>query len=141
MVDDTAKLSETAKEVLKALSSRESQGATVLALYGELGAGKTSFVQALAGELGVREVITSPTFVIEKLYDAKHPVFKKLVHIDAYRLKTKDELEKLGWRDLTADRENLIALEWADRVEDLLPGDALRVRFDVVDETTRAISY
>jgi tRNA threonylcarbamoyladenosine biosynthesis protein TsaE len=100
-------------------------GATVVGLYGDLGAGKTSFTQGLAAALGVGDRVASPTFVIEKIYEL--PVstapagFVHLIHIDAYRLDHSNELLHLGWRDICADPSNLILIEWPERVADIMP--------------------
>ncbi len=104
--------------------------AAVIGLSGDLGAGKTTFAQTLAFELGVREPVTSPTFVIMKQY--RLPAgggFDTLVHIDAYRVESPEELRVLGFDDLLADGRNLICVEWAEKVEELLPTDSVRLRF------------
>lgn len=119
----------------------ESARATVIGLRGDLGSGKTTFVQALARALGLTEQITSPTFVIEKIYnlDGKR-VFKKLVHIDAYRLDNYQDLAKLNFRDLLIDESNLILVEWAERVSEIL-GNYREINFKFIDEKTREISF
>jgi tRNA threonylcarbamoyladenosine biosynthesis protein TsaE len=107
----------------------------LLALIGELGAGKTQFVRGLANGMGVeRNVVVSPTFVIAQEYvphQADHP---RLIHIDAYRIQKLDELESIGW-EITGDvlggelRENsVVAIEWADRLDELVGHDRLEVR-------------
>ncbi len=95
--------------------------AKVIGLYGNLGAGKTSFTQAFAKALGVEEVVTSPTFVIEKIYDLAGQKFTRLIHIDAYRLEKSEELLKLGWKEVISDRDNIVIIEWPDRVSDIMP--------------------
>lgn len=96
--------------------------AVLVTLSGELGAGKTSFTQGLAKELGVDEPITSPTFVLEKIYELPEGKrFSRLVHIDAYRLEGENSLMPLGFEDLYADPKNLIVLEWPELVEEQLP--------------------
>src|SRR3989344_8047721 len=107
--------------------------ATVFALIGELGAGKTTFVQKFAKACGIRDSIISPTFVILKKYD-------NLVHIDAYRLKDAGELEKLGIYDLISNPDNVIFIEWADRVISILPDDTITIHFEHINETQRKIS-
>ena len=107
--------------------------AVVIALIGELGAGKTTFVQHFARACGITEPVLSPTFVILKKYG-------NLIHIDAYRLENSHELEKLGIHDLMADPNNVILIEWADRVSDILPTDTIKLHFHHVDETTRKIT-
>lgn len=118
--------------------------AQVIALSGDLGAGKTTFAQAVARELGVTETVTSPTFIIERVYKLSRESgrgFAHLIHIDAYRLESERELEALGWEELVADPQNLILIEWCERVPSLIPKDAKRLTFSYVSEDTRTISY
>ena len=116
-----------------------SHHAAVVGLYGELGAGKTAFVKAVAKAFGIRDVVASPTFVIEKIYKLDQELFKHLIHIDAYRLESPAELETLGWHDIVSDPKNIIFIEWADKVETLLPSDVRRIKFEFVDEHKRKI--
>ncbi len=131
-----------AREFLAGLSPRLRSGqATIVGLYGDLGSGKTSFVQQIAQALGVTGSVQSPTFVLIKNYKIKnYKNFTTLVHIDAYRLENGADLEKLGWRDLAANPANLILIEWADRVADILPTDARKIYFEYKDDTTRKIA-
>ncbi|MGB3922024.1 MAG: tRNA (adenosine(37)-N6)-threonylcarbamoyltransferase complex ATPase subunit type 1 TsaE [Minisyncoccia bacterium] len=122
-------------------SLRSSSGATVVALSGDLGSGKTTFAQALGQALGVTESIQSPTFVIEKIYDIDFKNFRRLIHIDAYRLEGDKELLHLGWEEITKEPENLILIEWPENVRGIIPEDAKTIRFRFVDEHTREISY
>lgn len=115
--------------------------AYTLALSGELGAGKTTFVKALAKALGVSEHITSPTFVILKTYPLEGQVFDRLIHIDAYRLKSADELRVLGWGALLQDPSNIVCIEWPERVEALMPPDAVRLTFSYSEGDTRTIHH
>lgn len=126
-----------AKSLLSALSQKSSAGAVVLALYGDLGSGKTALTKELSGLLGVSETVNSPTFVLEKIYRAKHPRFKRLAHIDAYRLEGGEELRHLGWEELLSDKQALVVVEWAERVEKALPPEALKVRASFVEEGSR----
>lgn len=115
--------------------------ATIVALSGDLGSGKTAFAKEAGSLLGIpRDEITSPTFVIMKVFDIEDKRFKKFVHIDAYRLESNQELENLGWKELTADPKNLIFIEWPEKVADIIPKDAITVRFEPVDEDTRTIT-
>ena len=135
-------IEETAKLAEKVLADLKPQiRATVLALYGDLGSGKTTFVQQLGKLLGIKRSLQSPTFVIMKNYTLKGATFSHFIHIDAYRLQSEAELTQLGFAELLKDPRNLIALEWAERVEGLLPADALRIRFKFVDDTTREIEF
>lgn len=105
----------------------------VIALIGNLGAGKTTFVQKFAKALGISETVTSPTFVILKKYGT-------FIHVDAYRI-TSTELLALGFRELVGDPRNVIVIEWADRVMDTLPKDAMIIKFEHVSATKRKISF
>ena len=115
-----------AKRFARTLTPRET--ATIVALSGDLGAGKTTFVQEVAREFGVEDQVNSPTFVIEKIYECTEGAYVRLVHIDAYRLKNAHELEVLGWREIAADNGNLILIEWPENVADALLPDVLRVK-------------
>ena len=112
----------------------------MVGLYGDLGAGKTTFVQAVAKALGVAETVTSPTFLIFRRYTLHDSCYTNLIHVDAYRLKNSEELRKLRFDELLADPRNLILVEWADRVVDLLPKDHHKLQFEFVDDITRKIS-
>lgn len=101
--------------------------ALVVGLSGHLGAGKTAFVKLVAKELGIAEIVTSPTFVLMKIYVIKPGLnsgadgrpkipWKQLIHIDAYRLERAQELEALNFEQLVADKNNLIMIEWPENV-------------------------
>lgn len=115
--------------------------ATVVALSGDLGAGKTAFAQALARAFGIEEDVTSPTYVIEKVYAPARGPFQRLIHIDAYRLNGAHDLYVLGWKDLMQEPGNLILIEWPEKVEEAIPPDALRITLEYVDEHTRTITH
>ncbi len=103
--------------------------ATVVALQGELGSGKTAFAKALGKMMGINEHIVSPTFVIMKSYDINWKGFKKLIHVDAYRIESESELLNLGWNKLVENPRHLILIEWPERVEGILPKDSRRIFF------------
>lgn len=115
--------------------------ALVVGLYGNLGAGKTAFSQAVARELGVTDIVNSPTFVIEKIYETTHPHFARLVHIDAYRLEKASELQNLNFEELVANKHNLILIEWPENVKGILPPGHVRIDFTFVDEERRKIDF
>ena len=112
-----------------------SDGAALIGLSGHLGAGKTAFVKAVAKELGIQEEITSPTFVIMKLYEIKLKAvpWKKLVHIDAYRLERAEDLEALRFEEIIADKNNLVIVEWPEQVELQKFGERERLVFEMKD--------
>ena len=107
----------------------------VVALYGELGAGKTCFTQGLVGGLDVSTWATSPTFVLVNEYRGRLPVH----HVDAYRTTSLTELVDLGLLDLLGG-DGVTIVEWADKAEPLLPGRAVRVRIDGVGDEPRVIA-
>lgn len=119
------------------------RGAMLVTLSGELGAGKTAFAKAVAKALGVEDTVNSPTFVLEKIYQlgSSTSKFKRLVHIDAYRLEEGSELAPLGFVELMRDAGNLILLEWPEKVADALPADAVRLSLTVLPDGSRTISY
>ncbi len=128
------------KEVKNFLNTLTSQdGATVIGLYGDLGAGKTAFTKKLAEVLGVKETVTSPTFVIEKIYTLDNKEtnknFSNLIHIDAYRLEGSRELKQLGWDTIVSNSRNIIIVEWADKVEDILSSNTKRIYFKITEES------
>ncbi len=134
-------LSETEAIVRDFLNTIElSQTASVVALEGDLGAGKTTFTQIAGKVLGVEENMHSPTFVIMKVYEIDFKRFKKFIHIDAYRLEKDEELLHLGWEEMLRDPENLIFIEWPERVRNIIPQDSIKVLFKHVSEEVREIA-
>jgi tRNA threonylcarbamoyladenosine biosynthesis protein TsaE len=132
-------LPDFAARFIDTLPNQNAGGAYVIGLKGELGAGKTSFVQEVAKALGVTAHVTSPTFVIAQSYPiARHP-FSRLIHMDAYRL-APDERDTVGWHDAVADSSNLILVEWPERLP-WFPKSAPVLNFSVSGPELRAIAY
>lgn len=129
----------TAREFVEKEFVKNSKGALVVGLYGDLGSGKTAFTQAVAKYLGVKETVTSPTFVIEKIYKLENGNFDHLIHIDAYRLESGKELIHLGWEEISKNPKNIIFIEWPERVAEILPKDIKKIRFTFANENTREI--
>ena len=115
--------------------------ATVVGLYGDLGSGKTTFVKSLAKAYGITEHITSPTFVIMKFYKLTPNSYNLFTHIDAYRLKSGEELITLGWEKIISNPQNLITIEWPENVADVMPKGHIVMKFTFVDENTREVEY
>ncbi len=115
--------------------------ATIISLSGDLGVGKTAFVKACGKYFLIDEDITSPTFVIQKEYFIKNNIFfKKLIHIDAYRLQNAQELEYLGWNEIIKNPENIICIEWPEQVSGIsLPG-AINIELKIEKDNTRTIN-
>lgn len=96
-------------------------GSTVLALVGDLGAGKTTFSKTVGKTLGVKTNMTSPTFTLIKNYKLKNQRFDNLVHIDAYRLKSEKEIITLGWKEILKNKGNLVIVEWPENIKKVMP--------------------
>lgn len=107
------------------------QPGDVLALTGDLGAGKTCLVKGLAAGLGITQEVTSPTFTL--IHD-----YGRLVHIDLYRLDTERDAVNIGIEDYLPGN-TITVIEWAERIAALLPANTKRIRLTAVDETTRRI--
>ncbi len=119
----------------------ESTTATILTLQGDLGAGKTAFTKALAKHLGITDTLVSPTFVLAKYYDIPgHSHWKRLIHIDAYRLDSGEDLRKLNFEREFSEPTNLMVVEWPEQVADIIPEHAHTLSFTYVDEKTREIT-
>lgn len=96
--------------------------AAIVGLYGELGSGKTTFIKFLAEAFGIKETIQSPTFVIMKSFSLSlFPSFNKLIHVDAYRIEKEEEMLKLGWQEIISNPQNLILVEWPERISEIMP--------------------
>ena len=107
--------------------------ATILALYGELGSGKTTFVQGLAKVIGVPHRILSPTFTIMREYPVQYLDFTRLFHIDLYQIKEVDN-DTLGLSEIFANPRHLVVIEWAERLGNKLPKDHLDIYFEVKNQ-------
>ncbi|OHA64392.1 MAG: tRNA (adenosine(37)-N6)-threonylcarbamoyltransferase complex ATPase subunit type 1 TsaE [Candidatus Wildermuthbacteria bacterium RIFCSPHIGHO2_01_FULL_48_25] len=118
--------SKVAKSILKLPVGKH---AVVVSLEGDLGSGKTTFSQGFARGLGVKERVSSPTFVIMKPYKLKTKNYKLFYHIDCYRLKSPKELLELHWKDIVKNPRAIALVEWGNRVQHLLPRDAFHIRF------------
>lgn len=138
-IQNLEELHQEAERLVSELTPQES--ATLITLSGELGAGKTTFTQALADVLGVDDVVTSPTFVLEKIYTLPRGPFSRLVHIDAYRLQSGADLVPLVLSRLMQDPTNLIVLEWPERVADALPTPTISIRLVPHTDGSRTITY
>ena len=136
-LEETGQIAKTFLETIYPIGG----SSVVVALEGNLGAGKTAFTQEVGKILGVVENIHSPTFVIEKIYSIDWKGFKNLIHIDAYRLEKDSELLHLGWEEITREPENLVFLEWPENVAGIIPASAKRIYFKFIDENTREINY
>lgn len=112
----------------------------VLALYGDLGSGKTTFVQGLAEGLGVKKRVLSPTFVFQRTYNLESQKYQKLHHIDLYRLSSIADAHTIGIEEVLSERDALIAIEWPEIIEEILPKETIRIRFKKIAEDEREIT-
>ena len=114
--------------------------ATIVRLVGDLGSGKTTFVKAVTKSLGGNDLdVTSPTFVIMKSYPLRRGPWKTLVHIDAYRLDDPKEVEKLRFSEVFSNLNNLVFIEWPEKIASALPPKTTTLSFTFIDENTRQI--
>lgn len=128
-----------AEKFLRTLEKRNDK-ATIVGLSGDLGSGKTTLTKALAKSLGIEGEIVSPTFVIAKFYDIpSDPRWKQLVHVDAYRIESVEEVRPLRLTQTFADPENLVIVEWPEQLGSFFPDDAVRLNLRFIDEVTREI--
>jgi tRNA threonylcarbamoyladenosine biosynthesis protein TsaE len=115
------------------------RGGEILALYGDLGAGKTALVQGIAAGLGIKATVNSPTFTIMKLYPVKKGQIKRLCHIDAYRLSQGKELLEIGAGDYLGAVDTVSAVEWAEKVETLAESECMHIYLKALSATDREI--
>lgn len=150
----TKNFKETQK-LAQGLAGKMGKGA-IIALEGDLGSGKTTFTQGLLKELKIKGPYTSPTFVIIKQYKPttnnqqltiknkkKSSVVSgglSVYHLDAYRVSAKDVLN-LGWKELVAEKNNIIIIEWADRIKKIIPKRAKWIKFKWLDNQRRKIEF
>lgn len=117
----------------------------VLALHGDLGSGKTTFIQGLAKGLGIEKKIISPTFIIMRSYqitlNSQLSILNFFYHVDLYRIKDEKDIRDLGLIELMQDPQNLFAIEWPEKIKSLLPRKRLDIFFEYLDENKRKITY
>lgn len=130
---------ELADFLLKKFLKVKRKKAAVIALEGELGAGKTVFVRGLARALGIKVKIKSPTFTLMKSYKLQAASYKFMHHLDCYRLRDYRDLKVLGIEEILNNSSNIVVIEWSDRVEEILPEKCLKIHIDHVSQSERKI--
>ena len=131
-IQDLAHINEAAKAFVENIGDH-----TVFAFYGKMGAGKTTFIKAICEELGVEDVITSPTFAIVNEYTAQDgPVY----HFDFYRIKKLEEVYDMGFEDYFSSGA-LCLIEWPELIEEVLPEDAVKVTIEEKEDGSRAVLF
>lgn len=124
---------EAAREFIAAMGDN-----TVFALYGKMGAGKTTFIKALCQELGVEDVVTSPTFAVINEY--RSDIAGELIyHFDFYRIKKLEEVYDMGYEDYFYSGA-LCFIEWPELVEELLPGNTIKVTIEELEDGSRKLT-
>ena len=127
-------LPEAARTFVRAIDQ-----ATVFAFYGKMGAGKTTFIKALCEELGVTDVVNSPTFSIVNEYRSD-TTGELIYHFDFYRIQRLEEVYDMGYEDYFYSGA-LCFIEWPELVEELLPGDAVKVQIEEQPDGSRTITF
>jgi len=112
--------------------TKQSKTAVVLALQGNLGGGKTTFLQGFAKGLNIQDKILSPTFVIMKRLG-------NFYHFDCYRINKPEEILELGFAEIISDPKNIVAIEWPEKIKKYLPKNTIKIDFKFIDENTREI--
>lgn len=132
-IQSPAQLPEAAKQFVQAMDQN-----TVFAFYGKMGAGKTTFIKAICEELGVNDVINSPTFSIVNEYRSD-TTGELIYHFDFYRIKKIEEVYDMGYEDYF-DSGAVCFIEWPELIDDLLPGDAVKVSITEQEDGSRIVS-
>lgn len=133
-IQSPAQLPEAAKQFVQAMNQN-----TVFAFYGKMGAGKTTFIKAICEELGVTDVINSPTFSIVNEYRSD-TTGELIYHFDFYRIKKIEEVYDMGYEDYF-DSGAVCFIEWPELIDDLLPGDAVKVCITEQEDGSRIVSF
>lgn len=152
MTYDETQLGQVAEMVLSVARRRRATDhsrATLITFSGDLGAGKTTLIQEIAKQLGVTETLQSPTFVIYKRYELslsfqereqEGEVWKNLIHGDMYRLESGGDIMKLGWQELLNNPENIICIEWPEKIISAIPDHVIHILLETTSPTMRTIT-
>lgn len=129
------------EEVLLDREKRGRAGAVVVCLWGDLGAGKTTFVQGIGRMLQIGKTLSSPTFLIMKKYLLSGQYKGRcLYHYDAYRISNTEDILDLGWEEIIGDENNIVVVEWPEKIASILPSSRIDVRLSHVSENQRRIN-
>jgi len=130
---ETVKLAQIlAREILK--TPKRIKTALVIGLEGNLGAGKTTFIQAFARGAGIKNRLTSPTFVLMKKYN-------NLYHIDCYRIKSGQDILALDFKEIVSEPKNIVLIEWVEKIKRILPKGRIWIKFKILGRTQRLITF
>ena len=137
VVSQPTDFSEVIDDIL--FSSKTDDRPLIITLEGDLGAGKTTFTQELGKKLGVAEPITSPTFTIMKQYPLSSDLADSLVHIDAYRIESEEEIAPLHLEGLFVKAKTIICIEWPNHITSIIPSDAVKVSISIKEKEERLV--
>lgn len=134
----TTSSSEETQKLGQTLAQNYQKGA-ILALFGPLGSGKTTFVQGLAQGLGITDRLISPTFILMRQYSIPGNIKGKLFHLDLYRLNNTTQIKELGLEEIFSNPNNLVIIEWAEKLKDLQPNNTTEIHFKNTGKNSRKI--
>ena len=117
------------------------QRSLVVSLEGPLGGGKTEFLKGIAKFLKLKEKVFSPTFLIMKSFPCKTSSFKTLWHLDCYRIGNPKEIKELDFLEIIKNPENLILIEWGNKIKKVLPKDHWKIKFKITGKNTRILEF
>ena len=140
---ETKNIQETqlvAKRIAQEILEKKESKAIILALNGSLGAGKTVFAQGFAKGLKIKEPVLSPTFIIFRKFALDLKKFNQFYHFDVYRIENSQELEVLGFQEIINNPKNIVLIEWADKIKDILPKETIFINLKLVDSKSREIT-
>lgn len=126
-------------KIAKDIAQKFKNSGGVIALSGDLGAGKTTFTQGFAKAFGIQEKVISPTFVVIRQHQIPGSE-RMLFHVDLYRLEGEINPQDLGLKELWEDKDNLVLIEWAEKIENKLPNETVQIKIKKVGENSREIS-
>lgn len=129
---DSAEKTRSIAAALAATLDGRSPHPLVIGLDGDLGSGKTTFIQGFARAIGIKRRLLSPTFLLMRSYPIPKPLarYGRLYHLDAYRFKRAEETESVALKDVLRDPRNIVIIEWAGNIKSVLPRDAIRMKFE-----------
>jgi tRNA threonylcarbamoyladenosine biosynthesis protein TsaE len=140
MITNSSKQTQKIAELLVKTLIKTENHPTIFCLQGNLGAGKTTFIQGVAKALKIKEKITSPTFVLMKNFSLNKKLpFSKLYHFDCYRFDQPKEILILGFKEIVGNPKNIVFIEWPEKIKKFIPKNAIWINFKVVEKNKREI--
>lgn len=122
--------------------AQKAQPGDIFTLEGDLGSGKTTFIKGFAKALGIKNEVTSPTFVLLKKYKVlnSNRGIQNLIHVDCYRMDSPEDAYSIGLDEFFGDKEAIILIEWPSKITSLLPKRTKKIKFEYINTSTRKIS-